>query len=68
MVLGGGYQESVSFSRNEVIIIQIRWQQDVKKLRSDEKWMVVVEGKGGTFRIYIIWISIYNMQEFILYR
>ena len=41
MVLGGGYQESVSFSRNEVIIIQIRWQQDVKKLTSDEKWMVV---------------------------
>ena len=41
MVLGGGYQESVSFSRNEVIIIQIRWQRDVKKLTSDEKWMVV---------------------------
>ena len=27
----------------------------------------MLEGKGGTFRIYIIWISIYNMQEFILY-
>ena len=41
MMLGGGYQESVSFSRNLVIIIQIRWQQDAKRLPSDEKWMAV---------------------------
>ena len=27
----------------------------------------IVEGKGGTFRIYIVLISIYNMQEFIGY-
>ena len=39
--------------------VAIGWKMDGRGM---------VEGKGGTFRIYNIWISIYNMQEFILYR